>query len=81
MTLIAFSKNVRLALDAAEKLQEKGVECEVINLRSIKPIDYETIVESVKKTGRVVTIESGYPTFGVGAHISAMMFESNWRDM
>jgi pyruvate dehydrogenase E1 component beta subunit len=57
-------------------LAKEGIDCEVINLRSIKPLDRTTIVESVKKTNRIVTVEDGFPQNGIGAEISALMFEA-----
>jgi len=61
---------------AAEELKNKyGVEAEVINLRSIKPMDVEAIINSVKKTGTMMAVESGFPTFGVGAELIALTCE------
>ena len=83
VTIISFSKMVGLALEAAEVLAASGVSCEVINLRTIRPIDRDTIIESVKKTGRVVSIETGWPQCGIGSEISAIIMESdafNWLD-
>ena len=60
----------------AEQLKQRyGVEAEVINLRSIKPLDVEAIVKSVKKTGHMMAVESGFPSFGVGAEIVALTAE------
>ncbi|XXQ35115.1 Pyruvate dehydrogenase E1 component subunit beta [Plasmodiophora brassicae] len=76
-TLVTFSKPVGLALEAAAELSEKhGVDCEVINLRSIRPLDRDTIMESVRRTHHIVTIELGWPFCGIGAEISAMVAES-----
>lgn len=76
VTIVAHSLSVELALKAADRLAaEKGIDCEVINLRSIRPLDYQTIIESVKKTNRVITVEGGWPHFGVGAEISAIIQE------
>ena len=61
------------ALKAAEELAKDGIEAEVIDLRTIRPMDSATIVESVKKTGRCVTVEEGWPQSGVGAEISARL--------
>lgn len=77
VTIISFSKMVGLALEAAEVLGASGVSCEVINLLSIRPIDRETIINSVKKTGRVVSIETGWPTCGIGSEIAAIIMESD----
>jgi len=67
-------------LEAAEKLAEHGVSAEVINLRSLRPLDRETIIASVKKTGRLVTVEDGWPQSGVGAEIGALVVESEAFD-
>jgi pyruvate dehydrogenase E1 component beta subunit len=76
LTIIALSRCVGQSLVAAENLKKKyGVEVEVINLRSIKPIDLEAIVKSVKKTHRLMAVESGFPAFGVGAEILALTME------
>jgi pyruvate dehydrogenase E1 component beta subunit len=75
VTITAFSKMVKTALDAADALATLGIEAEVINLRSIRPLDTETIVESVKKTNRIVTLEEGWPTAGIGAEIAALIQE------
>ena len=75
VTIVAFSRMVGLALEAAQHLAEDGVDAEVINLRTIRPMDTETIVESVKKTNRIVTVEEGWPGCGIGAEIGAVMME------
>ena len=83
VTIVSFSKMVGLALEAAEVLSASGISCEVVNLRSIRPLDRDTIINSVKKTGRIVTIETGWPQCGIGSEIAALMMESdafNWLD-
>jgi len=75
VTLIAFSRIVGQTLEAAEKLKEEGIDAEVINLRTIRPLDVETIIKSVKKTNRVVTVEEGWIQSGVGAEIAALIVE------
>lgn len=76
LTIVTLSRCVGQSLIAAENLKKKyGVEVEVINLRSIKPIDIEAIVKSVKKTHRLLTVESGFPAFGVGSEILALTME------
>eukprot|EP00533_Pseudo-nitzschia_delicatissima_P008642 CAMPEP_0116100514 /NCGR_PEP_ID=MMETSP0327-20121206/12329_1 /TAXON_ID=44447 /ORGANISM="Pseudo-nitzschia delicatissima, Strain B596" /LENGTH=355 /DNA_ID=CAMNT_0003592437 /DNA_START=79 /DNA_END=1146 /DNA_ORIENTATION=+ len=77
VTIISYSKEVGKALEAAEIMAGKGVSCEVINLLSIRPIDRETIFNSIKKTGRCVTLEQGFPQHGVGAEIAAMIMETD----
>lgn len=76
VTLVSFSKCVGLCLEAAKDLSSLGVEAEVINLRTIRPMDAETIINSVKKTGHLITVEGGWPQFGVGAEICAKISES-----
>jgi pyruvate dehydrogenase E1 component beta subunit len=73
VTLVSFSIGMTYALKAAQALAEEGIEAEVIDLRTIRPMDTATVVESVKKTGRCVTIEEGFPQSGVGAEISARL--------
>lgn len=80
ITLVAYAKMVKFSLLAAEILEKEGISCEVINLRSIRPLDRELIVESVKKTHRIVTVEEGWPQHGVGAEIGALIMESSAFD-
>src|SRR5215213_5957905 len=82
VTITAFSLMVDRALKAAEKLQQEGIEAEVIDLRTIRPLDVETIVESVKKTNRIVSVEEGWPQSGMGSEIAAVMMEQafDWLD-
>jgi pyruvate dehydrogenase E1 component beta subunit len=75
VTIISFSRVVQDCLTAAETMQKEGISCEVINLRTIRPIDLETIVNSVKKTNRVVTVEEGWIQCGVGAEITSLINE------
>ncbi|MAM73587.1 MAG: pyruvate dehydrogenase complex E1 component subunit beta, partial [Tistrella sp.] len=75
VTITAWSINVGKALEAADKLAEEGIEAEVIDLRTIRPLDVDTIVASVKKTNRLVTVEEGWPTAGMGAEQAALMME------
>jgi len=77
ITVVAHSKMVTHSLEAAELLEkEHGIKVEVINLRSIRPLDIETIIKSVKKTNHLVTVEGGFPAFGVGSEIIAQICES-----
>ena len=82
VTLVSFSRPVSLALQAAEELSKKGIEAEVINLRTIRPLDTQTIINSVKKTNRLVTIEEGWAFAGIGSEISAILMEQafDWLD-
>lgn len=75
VTIVAMSIMVGKALEAAEKLAEQGIDAEVINLRTIRPLDRYTILESVKKTNRIVTCEEGWPFAGIGAEIAALIGE------
>lgn len=78
ITITAFSRGVGTALAARKILAEQhGVEAEVINLRSIRPLDRLTIIDSVKKTTRLLTVEEGWPQSGVGAEIAAVIMESD----
>merc|ERR1719419_1654630 len=76
VTIVSHSKPVGLCLEAAKELEASGIDCEVINLRSIRPMDDVAITESVMKTNHLVTVEGGWPQFGVGADISARIIES-----
>ena len=82
VTLTAFSIMVGHALAAAEELSKEGIEAEVIDLRTLRPLDTETIVNSVKKTNRIVSVEEGWPTAGMGSEIAAIMMEEafDWLD-
>ncbi len=75
VTIISFSIAVKYALEAAETLQEENINAEVIDLRTLRPLDKDTIIQSVKKTNRVVTVEEGWPFAGIGAEISALLME------
>lgn len=74
-TIVARSLMVPLALKAAEELEKQGVSCEVVDPRTIRPLDIDTIIESVRKTNRVVVAEESHPFCGVGAEISAQIME------
>lgn len=76
VTVVSFSRMVGVCLTAAEELAKDGISCEVINLRTIKPLDRETIINSVMKTGRLVAVEDGYPSSGVTAEILSVIMES-----
>ncbi|KAI6204622.1 hypothetical protein M3Y94_00697200 [Aphelenchoides besseyi] len=80
VTLTSHGASVKLALEAAAELEKMGVSAEVINLRSLRPLDFETIRESVKKTHHLVTVEQGWPFGGIGAEISAQIVESDAFD-
>jgi pyruvate dehydrogenase E1 component beta subunit len=82
VTIVAFSIMVGKALQAAEELAKQGIDAEVINLRSLRPFDSETIVSSVKKTNRLVSVEEGWPFAGIGSELAAQMMEQafDWLD-
>ncbi len=75
VTIVAYSIAVGVALEAAAKLAEEGIDAEVINLRTVRPIDTATIIESVKKTNRIVSVGEGWPTCGIGSEISSLVIE------
>ena len=82
VTITAFSIMVGRALEAADRLAEQGISAEVIDLRTIRPLDTETIVNSVKKTSRLITCEEGFPFAGVGSEIAMQVMEQafDWLD-
>jgi pyruvate dehydrogenase E1 component beta subunit len=71
VTIVSFSIGMTYALKAAEELAKQGIEAEVIDLRTLRPMDTDTVIESVKKTGRCVTVEEGWPQSGIAAEIVA----------
>lgn len=80
VTLVGFSIGVGIALDAAEELANQGISAEVINLRTIRPLDREAIINSVKKTNHLVSVEFGWPQSGVGSEILSTVMESDAFD-
>ena len=75
VTIISWSNGMSYSLKAAEELAKEGIEAEVIDLRTLRPMDTDTLVASVKKTGRAVTVEEGWQQNGVGAEIAARLME------
>ncbi len=75
VTIVSFGIGMSYALEAAEKLAEDGIEAEVIDLRTLRPIDYDTVLASVMKTNRCVTVEEGWPVGAIGNHLSAVIME------
>ena len=75
VTIVSFSMGMRYATQATEKLVAAGVDVELIDLRTLRPLDSDTVIESVKKTGRLVTVEEGWPQGGIGAELSARVME------
>jgi pyruvate dehydrogenase E1 component subunit beta len=82
VTITAFSRMVKLAMQAAEELEKAGISAEIIDLRSLRPFDIDTIVASVKKTNRIVAVEEGWPYAGIGSEIAAVVMEESfdWLD-
>jgi pyruvate dehydrogenase E1 component beta subunit len=81
LTIVAVSRQAVLAGVAAEKLEEEDVDAEVIDLRSIRPLDWDTITRSVRKTNRLLIVEEGWPTYGVGAEVAAGVQERCFDDL
>ncbi|WP_320179451.1 pyruvate dehydrogenase complex E1 component subunit beta [Roseovarius pacificus] len=75
VTIVSFGIGMTYALEAAEKLAEDGIDAEVIDLRTLRPMDHNTVIASVMKTNRCVTVEEGWPVASIGNHISAMLME------
>lgn len=82
VTLVSFSKGVHICLEAAEKLAQEGIEAEVVDLRWLRPLDTDLLIESFKKTNRMVVVEEGHALFGVGAEVAAQVTEKafDWMD-
>ncbi len=76
ITIIAYSNMVYRSLEAAEELQGLGISCEVVDLRSVKPVDMETVSASIEKTGRAIVVSEGYKTCGVSAEIMSLIMEN-----
>ncbi len=71
VTIVSFGIGMTYALEAAEKLAEEGIDAEVIDLRTLRPLDYDTVIASVMKTNRMITVEEGWPVGSIGNHLSA----------
>jgi pyruvate dehydrogenase E1 component beta subunit len=81
LTIVAHSYTVRRALTVADRLSQHGIEVEVVDLRSLRPLDAETVVESVKKTSRALVAEEGWATYGVGAELAARISRECFDDL
>ncbi|MBY0355219.1 MAG: pyruvate dehydrogenase complex E1 component subunit beta [Rickettsiales bacterium] len=81
VSIFTFSIMVGRALEAAEELAKEGINAEVVDLRTLRPLDVETIVASIKKTNRVVTVEEGWPVAGIGSEIAAIAMERCFDDL
>ena len=75
VTIVTYSKMLELSLKAADKLSQEGIEAEIVDLRSLRPLDMDPVIESFKKTNRAVVVEEGWPSYGVGAEISSRIYE------
>ena len=75
VTIVSFGIGMQYALEASNQLEAEGVSVEVIDLRSLRPIDYETIINSIEKTNRCITVEEGFPIGSIGNHLSAVIME------
>jgi pyruvate dehydrogenase E1 component beta subunit len=78
VTIVSYAQGLQIALEAAEKLSQEGIEAEVIDLRTLRPLDMEPVYTSFKKTFKAVTVEEGYGTFGIGAEIAARLQETGF---
>jgi acetoin:2,6-dichlorophenolindophenol oxidoreductase subunit beta len=81
VTLVAYAKAVGLCLEAAKALEERGISAEIVDLRSLKPLDHDTVLRSLKKTGRLVVVHEANGICGVGAEISAHVAQHAWRHL
>ena len=75
VTIVTYSKMLEISLKAADQLAQAGIEAEIVDLRSLRPLDMEPVIESFKKTNRAVVVEEGWPSFGIGAEVSARIYE------
>jgi len=75
VTIVTYSKMVSISLKAAAELEKEGIDVEIIDLRSLRPLDLDPVFESFKKTNRAVIVEEGWKTFGIGAEVSARIYE------
>jgi len=80
VSIVTFSKMVGVSLEVAKNLEAEGISVEVINLRTLRPLDRKAIVDTVKKTNRLVTVEEGWPQCGIGSEIAALLMESEAFD-
>jgi len=82
VTIVSFGIGMTYAMEAADKLAGEGVSAEVVDLRSLRPLDYDTVIASVQKTNRCVTVEEGWPVGSIGNHISAVLMQRafDWLD-
>ena len=81
VTIVSYSIGVGFALDAAEILSENGIEAEVIDLRTLRPLDKETVLTSLSKTNRVIVAEEGWPTCSIASEVAAICMEEGFDDL
>jgi pyruvate dehydrogenase E1 component beta subunit len=81
VTIVSFGIGMAHSLDAAERLATEGIEAEVIDLRTLRPLDYETVLASVRKTNRCVTVEEGFPVGSIGNHLAAVIMQQAFDDL
>ncbi len=75
VTLITYSKMLQLSLQASEELAKEGIEVEVVDLRTLRPLDMDPVIESFKRTNRAVIVEEGWRSYGIGSEIAARLYE------
>lgn len=75
VTIVTYSKMLEISLKAAEQLSKEGIEAEVVDLRTLRPLDMEPVIQSFKNTTRAVIVEEGWPSYGIGAEVSARIYE------
>ncbi len=81
VTIVTFSICVRMALEAAEQLAKQGIDAEVIDLRTLRPLDKQSIIDSVRKTHRLISVEEGWPVAGIGSEIAAIAMEDLFDEL
>jgi pyruvate dehydrogenase E1 component beta subunit len=81
VTIVSYSIGVGLSLDAAEKLAAEGIEAEVIDLRTLRPLDKQAVLTSLSKTNRMVVVEEGWPTCSISSEIMAICMEEGFDDL
>ena len=75
MTIVTYSKMLEISSKAADQLAKEGIEVEIVDLRTLRPLDMDPVIESFKKTNRAVIVEEGWKSYGVGAEIAARIYE------
>ena len=75
VTIVTYSKGLEISLKAADELAKEGVEAEIVDLRTLRPLDMDPVIESFKKTNRAVVVEEGWKSFGIGAEVAARIYE------